>query len=418
MKRTRYKWGPIGICTDDRYRSVPEARIIEMLMLVGWAYELESAAAVKAAEASLESWIQIGLAFIRGTSDERLFDPVEVINFMKLAGLEGRDNFWAERFIRTCRRLATDLVSNGSSLPNRGERRFEVDFRRSFNLRSIEQGKRLRLRAPLPLEGDYLRHLQVAPFADHGAPVEVRTGRLEARTVAAGGDEMTVGAKLCFSASCQAPCPGQSAEQPDRALYLRQREGLIVVSERISALALALAGSGTTSLEAVRAFWDYINRELICGMLHYDQIDAASPCDWLLDSGWFDCQMGSALLVSLCRARGIPARLVGGYLLYRLRPGNHYWAEVWIENQGWTPFDFFTWDLSQGGRDLEWRDYYFGRIDYRLTCERLPSEFTGSLGIPIPQAWCLLQLPRQGGLEILFQNINGTPVYSDMIHVA
>ncbi len=418
MKRTPGNWGPLGMRTDDRYRSVPETRIIGLLKLAGWAYESDSAAAVKASEESLESWIQIGLSFKRGSKGERLFDPVEVTNCMKRSGLEGHDSFWADRFVRTCRRLALDLANDSSpSDPHRVERQFKVDFRRSFNLQSIVPGTRLRLRVPLPLEGNYLRNLQVTAFADHDAPVEIRPGRLEVRAVAAGKADLTVGAELSFSALCQAPCPGQGDEEPDRALYLRPREGWIVVSERISALAHTLAGSVTSSLAAVRAFWDYIHREMICGMLHYDQIDAASPCEWLLDSGWFDCHMGSALLVALCRARGIPARLVGGYLLYRSRPGNHYWAEVWIADQGWTPFDFFSWDLSQGGRDPEWSNYYFGRIDYRLTCERLPSEFTGALGIPIPPAWCLLQLPKPDGMEIVLLNVDGTPVYSDTIHV-
>jgi hypothetical protein len=235
--------------------------------------------------------------------------------------------------------------------------------------------------------------------------------------VASGEAEMALGARLSFAARPQAPCPGQGDGGPDQALYLRRREGLIVVSDRISALARSLAGAGASSLEAVRAFWDYINSELICGVLRYDQVDAVAPCDWVLDSGWFDCHLGSALFAALCRAHGIPARVVGGYVLYRPAPGNHYWAEAWIENQGWTPFDFLGWDLSRGGRDREWRDVFFGRIDCRMTTERLPREFTGAVGVPIPEAWGLLQVAMAGGLEISFLDINGTPVYADTVRV-
>jgi hypothetical protein len=54
--------------------------------------------------------------------------------------------------------------------------------------------------------------------------------------------------------------------------------------------------------------------ELACGPVHYDQVTPATPCDWVLESGWYDCQLGSAFLVALARARGIPARIVGGYV--------------------------------------------------------------------------------------------------------
>jgi hypothetical protein len=258
----------------------------------------------------------------------------------------------------------------------------------------------------------------VTLLAEANTQITVEPGRLEARIIASGEAETTLGATLHFAARPQEPSLGDGTTEPDLALYLRPREGLIVVSERISALAHSLAAPGTPSIEAVRAFWDYLNRELICGTLHYDQVDAASPCDWVLDSGWFDCQMGSALLVSLCRARGIPARMIGGRVLYQLAPTNHYWAEVWIENRGWTPFDFLSWDLSEGSRDPQWRDHFFGKLDCRMTTERLPREFTGALGLPVPRQWSLLQFARDGGVEVSFLDENGAPIYSDTVRVS
>jgi hypothetical protein len=259
----------------------------------------------------------------------------------------------------------------------------------------------------------------VAPYVETAgeAQTNLAPGRLEARMITSGEPEVTLGAKLSFTALPQKPFPSPEGTKPDMALYLRDREGLIVVSKRIRALAQSLVAADAPVREAVRAFWDYILGELNCGQIHYDQLDPASPGDSILDAGWFDCQMGAALFATLCRAHGIPARLVGGHLLYHVIPGNHFWVEVWIEDQGWTPFDFLSWDLSCGGRDVEWRDHFFGRVDYRLTSERLPREFTGTLGVPIPEAWCVIQLPRPGGLEIGFLDINGTSVYADTIRV-
>jgi hypothetical protein len=223
---------------------------------------------------------------------------------------------------------------------------------------------------------------------------------------------------LNFTARLQEPCQLDVPGDHDTALYLSGREGLVVVSERVRVLAGSLAPVGVPALKAVRSFWEYINGELISGAIHYDQIDLASPCDWILDARWFDCQLGSSLFVALCRARGIPARLVGGYLLYRVSPTNHYWSEVWIEDQGWTPFDFLAWDIYRGGRDPELQERFFGRLDYRMTCERLPRVFTGALGVPIPPAWCLIQSPRPGGAEIRFLDLGGKLIYADSVRVS
>jgi hypothetical protein len=271
----------------------------------------------------------------------------------------------------------------------------------------------------MPLDGDYLKSIRITPFAKTAgeAQIKLSPGRMEVRMVASGEAEATMGATLEFIVGLQEPRPGLGHENPDSALYLSDREGLIVVSERIRALAHTLAGSDSPALDAVRAFWDYILGTLIFGCVHYDQIDFALPCDWILDSGWFDCQLGAALFVALCRARGIPARVISGYLLYRVAPMKHYWAEAWIEGQGWTPFDFISWDLSLGGRDVEWRDRYFGRLDYRLISERMPREFTGALGVPVPEAWCMLQSARDGGVANNFMDVGGKPVYADTIRV-
>jgi transglutaminase-like putative cysteine protease len=412
------KYGPLGFRADDRYRNIPESRIIGMLTLAGWAHEPDSPEAASISQQALLAWPQYGLGFRNGPGGERLFDPIEVYNFIKRLGLDGRDGFLFDRFIPNFRRSVCELAKS-DGLPTNGERRFEVDFQRAFDLRSVSSGTKLRLRAPLPLAGNYLKDLQVSPYPIAGleAKSTVSPGRLELRMVASGEAEAILGATLSFTALLQEPTPCDPGPNPDAALYLNDREGLIIITDRIRHLAQSLAPDGAPAFDAIRAFWDYITGEFICGAIHYDQVDPASPCDWILDSGWFDCQLAAALFTALCRARAIPARVLGGYCLYQAGPVKHYWAEAWLDDRGWTPFDFLGWDLSPHRREPEWCDRFFGRLEYRMTTERFPREFTGALGVPLPASWYVLQTPAPGGVEIAFLDSTSPPVYTDTIRI-
>jgi hypothetical protein len=408
----------LGIGVDDRYRTMPAEPIIETIMLVGWAHDTDSPQAWDNAGKALQSWIQAGLGHASSPGGEPLFDPIEVYNFMKRQGLEGKDSFWSERVVETRRRLVSTWEADCIlAAPAAATRRFCVDFKRTYDLSAIPSGSSLRLRAPLPSVGDHLEDLEIEPLAVTGRDAKIQSGagRLELRMVSSGEAAVSVGARLRFTARTQEPRGSRALSDDERALYLSGREGWIAVSERVRNLAASLASAGAPAMDAVRSFWEYIGSEMISGAVHYDQVDIASPCDWTLDAGWFDCQLGSGLFVALCRARGIPARLVGGYLLYPASPTNHFWSEVWIEDRGWTPFDFLTWDIGRAGVDPTLANRFYGRLDYRMTCERLPRVFTGSLGVPIPPAWRLVQVPRPGGVEISLAGVSGTPVYVDSV---
>jgi len=142
-----------------------------------------------------------------------------------------------------------------------------------------------------------------------------------------------------------------------------------------------------------------------------------SSLDSVLESRWCDCQMASALLVALCRARDIPARLCSGYLLTPATPSGHYWAEAWIDG-AWRPFDSAAADLAAGGRDAAWRDYYFGRVDHRMTTQVLPRVFNLAPSVRLPPLWHTLQ--RMDGDAVAQSTIDdatGALVFRDRIAV-
>jgi hypothetical protein len=119
--------------------------------LGGWAFEVEAgrhAEALASTLTALDSWIELGLQYRRSERGERLYDPVEVLNFQKWAGLNGRDRFWIDRCVGTNRALVRDWAEtkrDGVSWPDgRSDAPFHVTLQRTFDVRNFERGAKLR----------------------------------------------------------------------------------------------------------------------------------------------------------------------------------------------------------------------------------------------------------------------------------
>ncbi len=419
----------LGTAGDATTRTVEEARIIEFLLLGGWAHELRRGgrpAALEATRTALARWVDAGLPVAGNDGGARRYDPVEVLNFMKWAGLHEGDPFWAARYLTTGRGfvLRQDAGWAEAGMPGAPAllppRHFGVSFQRTFNLASIAPGTPIRLRLPLPLEGPSLHDLRI-DTDEPATPVRFgfAPGRLEARLQAPDAPRITLGYRAAFTARPYAEGSGQTAalDPEDAELYTRPVEGFIRVTPRVAALANELAEDPASPLDAVRAFWDHLMDRMICGAVRYHEIDASRPMDWLLDHGWYDCEIGAALLVSLCRARGIPARIASGYMLYPLAPSYHFWTEIWLD--GWVPFDLLSWDLSSGGRDAAWRGVFAGSLDYRMTVQCLPRHFVGPMSVKLPRRWHVLTQALEDGMRMgIFDITSGELAYSDDIAVS
>ncbi|MGP0094545.1 MAG: transglutaminase-like domain-containing protein [Xanthobacteraceae bacterium] len=415
--------------SDAAHRTVDEPRIIERLLLNGWACELrngERSSVVHQAREALNRLVAIGLPFEQSNTTDRRFDPAEVINFLKWASVEGKDRFWEERSVHTARNLVREFHrAEAPALPPPpnvlGPKRFHVTLRREFSLAGCETGTRMRLRLPLPLEDGALSDLKIVsvPPAGVDASLTLTPGRLEARLVAPDTRSLELAIRASFTAYPTIPRPPAARLSPaETELYTRPREGVIKVTPRVRALAEELAGSIHEPRAAVQSFWNFMHDYLAMGVVRYDEVDSRWPTDWVLETEWFDCQLGSSLLAALCRAHRIPSRVVSGYLLYSACPTYHYWAEVWLDDLGWTPFDLACSDLSANGRDKPWRNYFFGALDYRMKTECLPRLFTGMSTIHFPPAWHLLGRGHPEGAEIgIFDNETGAPVYRDHISI-
>lgn len=413
-----------------RYRTVDEARIIDLLLLHGWAFEVRAGARAEAereVRAVLDQLVAMGLPHHRTDAGARLFDPVETSNFLRWSYLARDHGTVIDRCVPTARRMVSqahptdDERGSPPALGALGPQRYAVTIRRTFNLESRRQGERVRLRLPLPIEDASLSEVRIDFLAPNDLDVEstLAPARLDAVVPVPPEGHVTIGVKAAFTARAWTAAPSAATlGAADAALYTRPSEGLIKVSERVQSLADQLAGSDRDGWSVMRRFWRFMLEDLACGSVHYDQLDPERSGDRVLEEGWYDCKIGSALLVSLCRARGMPARMVSGYMLHVAAPDFHTWVEAWIDGFGWVPFDLYCWDLSPGGRDEAWRDYYFGRLDHRLAVERPPRLFNGAGSVRLPKAWHRLVAPDGPGSAVEFRALaTGALVYREYIEV-
>jgi len=409
---------PLALPSSDFYRSVDENRIVDFLCIAGWAelHRRAPQAARDAATHTLQRWVSAGLPFRKSSSGFRAFDPAEVINFAKALGIRGEDDFWEHAYVATARSLIDGLRVRADS----SSHRFHVRLERHVNLAHYNAGARVRIHLPLPLEDD-----------DYGATdirVDVLTQDVEATTepgrivaflnVPQNG-VASLAAEIAFS------CHPERSERSKRnrrtagideaELYLRPREDLIQITTRVVELAMRLGINKRDPLAAMRSIWDFLFEQMTLGVVHYDRLPSENVLDAVLESGLFDCRLGAALIVALCRSAGIPARMRSGYALYAV-PYYHYWAEVCSDDRGWLPFDLICWDLSLRGRDNAWTDTFFGKIDARMTTETLPRTFTGFPSVQFPKAWHVLSRPIENGAAFgLFSVESGALVYEDRL---
>jgi len=125
---------------------------------------------------------------------------------------------------------------------------------------------------------------------------------------------------------------------------------------QIVALATRLSRGKSTVCQQVRAFYDYIGNELI-----YTYNGENWGAQAALGPMGADCTEYTSLLVTLSRARGIPARYFEGLLYMDKETAaiariEHAWPDVYMPGVGWVGLD------PTLGRSLLRRDDYFAHF--------------------------------------------------------
>ena len=100
-------------------------------------------------------------------------------------------------------------------------------------------------------------------------------------------------------------------------------------------LALAAALQGEDPEMTIRTIHQFIQDTLVYNTEQSGDVGAIAA----LQQGEGDCTEYSDVFVALCRATGIPARTISGWLLEEnISNPNHHWVEVWLDRQ-WVAID-------------------------------------------------------------------------------
>jgi transglutaminase-like putative cysteine protease len=177
--------------------------------------------------------------------------------------------------------------------------------------------------------------------------------------------------------------------------YLKDEKYLEVTGPSIQAAAKRL--QGTTELDTIKKIYDFVLADLT-----YDNAKAQSGdlraigAARALTIKTGVCVEYSDLFVALCRAKGIPARCIGGIPTVKNNSTKgHAWAEVYIKGLGWVPFDP-TWGETKAATFYELKPTYIYLTDIRndeainnsdiYGCEYTGTPIDGDFSIAIDSA--------------------------------
>ena len=134
--------------------------------------------------------------------------------------------------------------------------------------------------------------------------------------------------------------PAATLDPAVRQMYLADRPPYGVASAYIRQTAADLGPETLSDREAVQAICDYINKHV-----RYELSGGWDNAETVLRRGTGSCSELAYAFIALCRARGIPARYIGGTMFRAGAPcffdrAQHRWNEVYLDGLGWVPLDF------------------------------------------------------------------------------
>lgn len=149
-----------------------------------------------------------------------------------------------------------------------------------------------------------------------------------------------------------------AGEKRQLSLFLGPNERVPVAGELVGRVRADLPiDASTPPLERARAIYDHV-----IDTMEYKKVGTGwgnGDTQWACSERYGNCTDFHALLISLARAEGIPARFEIGFLVPDDREGEiagyHCWVELHLGGIGWFPID-----AAEAWKHPEDRDLYFG----------------------------------------------------------
>ena len=120
-------------------------------------------------------------------------------------------------------------------------------------------------------------------------------------------------------------------DDPERFLI---SEEFIEITDSIKEKALEITAGETNPVKKSKLLYDWVR-----GNMKYTWNVPERSAQSALRTCSGDCGQYSYLFIALCRASGIPARLVSGFMLAPDTSSYHVWSEVQFPGTGWLPVD-------------------------------------------------------------------------------
>ena len=162
--------------------------------------------------------------------------------------------------------------------------------------------------------------------------------------------KVVVEARSVVETSPPAPARESSINEGERYRLLRF-DGPVIDSPALRALAAEVGAPGATATpELLTDLAALVHDRFV---YEPNVTNVASTVEDLLTFGRGVCQDFAHLWLGLCRALGLPARYVSGYIWNgdsRPEQASHAWGEAWVPGQGWLAYDPTNYTPRSRGR--------------------------------------------------------------------
>lgn len=154
----------------------------------------------------------------------------------------------------------------------------------------------------------------------------------------------------------------------DSMLRFLEPEPMLEVSHpEIMAAAMSLKHENT--VQCIKNIFEFVTKTIDYKVFKEQQRGALTA----LREGMGDCTEYAELMVALCRANGIPAKVVLGALSDLGSNAIHNWVEAWIPELGWVSFDPTIADCEQCGYSFDKMSNNYLILSYQRFHEKVGS---------------------------------------------